>query len=194
MELPPSAFTEPPWSAPLDATRAIAAMPDEATIAGMFFLALLEGAERRQVQLAFPRARYLKFGFYPLREFARLLVEAAGQFYPDVSLRQGLRRIGKVGPAAFLSSTVGKVTLGAAEGVHAAVTAIAKTYSVNVRPSRCEVQSAAPRSLVLRLEVPHFLDSHHVGVFEGALDYAGAQGDVRIHRHGERSAHLRLSW
>jgi uncharacterized protein (TIGR02265 family) len=190
-----SAFVAPSWSAPLDAERAIAAMPAEATIAGMFFLALVDGAERRRVELAFPRSRYLPFGFYPVREFARLLVEAAPRFYPNASLRQGLRLIGKVGPTALLSSTLGKVTLGAAEGVHAAVTAVAKTYAVNVRPSRCQVTQAQPRSMVVVLDdVPHFLDCHHVGVFEGCLEYAGADGNVRILRRSDRSADLLLEW
>lgn len=170
-------------------------MPADATIAGMFFLALRDGAQRRQLQLAALRPRYLPFGFYPVREFARMLVEAAPRFHPNASLRQGLRLIGRVGPTALLSSMLGKVTLGAAEGVHAAVTAVAKTYCVNVRPSRCEVLSTTPRSLVIALrDVPHFLDCHHVGVFEGCLEYAGAQGAVRICSHGDRDADLLLEW
>ena len=195
MDLPLDAFDEPPWKAPLDAARTIAAIPPTAMIAGMFFLALIEGAERRQVELTFPRARYLKFGFYPVKEFAPLLVEAARKFHPQLPLREGVRRIGTVGPAALLQSTLGKVTLGATEGVLAAVTAIAKTYSIYVRPSRCHVTRPVPGAMVVSLDdVPHFLDSHHVGVFEGALQYAGAQGGVRIHRRGERSADLLLSW
>jgi uncharacterized protein (TIGR02265 family) len=195
MDVPLSAFVAPPWKAPLDAARTIAAMPADATIAGMFFLAVIDGAERRQVVLSVPRPRYLQFGFYPVREFAPLLVEAAQKFHPKLSLREGLRRIGKVGPAALLQSTVGKVTFGVAEGVLAAVTAIAKTYSIYVRPSRCQVTRALPGSMVVSLDdVPHFLDSHHVGVFEGALQFAGGVGEVRIHRRSERSADLLLSW
>jgi len=190
-----SAFVAPSWTAPLDAERAIAAMPEDATIAGMFFLALIDGAERRQIELGFPRPRYLPFGFYPVREFARQLVKAAPLFHPNATLRQSLRLIGKVGPRAFLSSTLGKVTLGATEGVHAAVTAIANTYAVNIRPSRCQVRESLPRSMLLSLDdVPHFLDCHHVGVFEGCLELAGAKGEVRIHPRGERAADLWLSW
>ncbi|HYP88026.1 MAG TPA: DUF2378 family protein [Polyangiaceae bacterium] len=195
MPAPLSAFVEPPWSAPLDAPRAIAAIPEQAQIRGMFFLALIEGAERRQITLAVPKRRYLQFGFYPVKEFATLLVEAATRFHPDVALRQGLRRIGKVGPAALLSSTLGKVTLGASEGVQAAVTAIVKTYAINVRPSSCDVTEAGPRALIVRMDnVPHFLDCHHVGVFEGALEYAGACGEVRIYSRGQRAADLLLRW
>ena len=194
--LPPeSAFVAPSWTAPLDAERAIAAMPEDATIAGMFFLALIDGAERRQLHLPFPRARYLPFGFYSVREFARQLVAAAPLFYPNASLRQALRLIGQVGPRAFLSSTLGKVTLGAAEGVHAAVTAVANTYAVNIRPSRCEVRQTLPRSMLVSLdEVPHFVDCHHVGVFEGCLEHARTKGEVRIHSRGTRSLDLLLVW
>ena len=188
-------FVEPPWEAPLDAAQVLAQVPAAASIAGMFFLALQEGAARRQVQLPFPKARYLPFSFYPVREFAPLLVQAAGLFHPTLPLRQGLRRIGRVGPAAFLSSTLGKVTLGAAEGVHAAVSAIDKTYAINTRPSRCEILEAGPRSMTLSLDdVVYFLDCHHVGVFEGTLQYAGVDGTVKIARRSDTAADLRLEW
>lgn len=191
----PSAFSVPPWDAPLEVERVLASVPEAASIAGMFFLALQEGASRRQVQLSFSKARYLPFGFYPVREFAPLLVEAARLFYPQVSLREGLRRIGTAGPVAFLSSTLGKVTLGASEGVHATVQAVAKTYGINSRPSRCEVKQAGPRSMILSLDdVVYFLDSHHVGVFEGTLQYAGVQGSVKIASRSETSADLLLEW
>jgi uncharacterized protein (TIGR02265 family) len=190
-----SDFSEPPWDAPLDVAAVRSSLPAGASIAGMFFLALVEGAQRRQVTLAFPRARYLQFGFYPVSEFVPLLVEAAQCFHPDKSLRQGLRRIGTVGPQAFLSSTLGRVTLGASDGVHAAVSAIAKTYAINIKPSSCEVLEARPLSMIVRLsDVPYFLDSHHVGVFEGTLQYAGVDGDVRIRSRGPTAAELLLEW
>jgi uncharacterized protein (TIGR02265 family) len=186
---------EPPWGEPLDVPSVLAGIPESASIAGMFFLALQEGAERRQVSLGFSKPRYLPFGFYPVREFAPLLVEAAGKFYPDRSLREGLRRIGTAGPVAFLSSTLGKVTLGASEGVHATVSAIAKTYGINTRPSRCEILHAGPRSMTLKLDdVVYFLDSHHVGVFEGTLQYAGVDGTIKIAARSETSADLLLEW
>lgn len=195
MSLPDSVFVEPAWNAPLDAERALAAIPESATIAGMFFLALADGAERRQVSLDLPRPRYLPFGFYPTREFAPLLLRAASAFYPQASLRQGLRRIGTAGPAAFLGSTLGRVTLGASEGVQATVSAIAKTYGINTRPSRCAVTEVAPRRIVVSLDdVHYFFDSHHVGVFEGTLEHAGVDGCVRLHRRSETSGDLLLEW
>lgn len=190
-----SGFIEPPWAAPLDVQAMLGRIPPGATIAGMFFLALVEGAQRRQVELPFPRERYLPFGFYPISEFAPLLLRAAEQFYPELPVRQGLRRIGTSGPVAFLNSTLGKVTLGASEGAHAMVAAIAKTYAINVKPSRCDITETSERSMIVSMEgVPYFLDSHHVGVFEGTLHYAGVEGTVLIRSHGPSSADLKLSW
>jgi uncharacterized protein (TIGR02265 family) len=192
---PAHTFIEPPWAEPLDVKRVLGQIPESASIAGMFFLALTVGAERRQVALAMPRPRYVPFSFYPVREFAPLLVAGAGLFHPHSSLREGLRRIGGVAPAAFLSSTLGRVTLGASEGVHATVSAIAKTYAINTRPSRCAIMKTEPRSMVVALDdVWYFLDSHHVGVFEGTLEHAGVQGRVRIHRRSETAADLLLEW
>jgi uncharacterized protein (TIGR02265 family) len=188
-------FASPPWNAPLDIASALSAISPESTIAGMFFLALVEGAKRRSVTLTGFRERYLPFGFYPVAEFAPLLLAAAESFYPDRSLRQGLRAIGKTGPSVFLESQLGKVTLGSAIGVHAAVEAIAKTYAINIRHSQCTVSQATAKTCVVHLrEVPHFLDSHHVGVFEGTLDYAGVKGNVLLAAHSPTSADLLLEW
>src|SRR3954449_2635498 len=92
-------FTEPPWRAALDVPRALSLISADSAIAGMFFLGLLEGAKRRGVSLPGARERYLPFGFYPVAEFAPLLVAAAAHFHPKQSLRHGLRAIGAVGPA-----------------------------------------------------------------------------------------------
>jgi len=161
----------------------------------MFFLGVLEGAKRRGVALPGTRDRYLPFGFYPVTEFAPLLVAAAGLFHPKLSLREGLRAIGGVGPAVLAKTVLGKVTLGSAIGVHAVIEAIAKTYSVNIRPSRCAVMHKAERACVVSVDnVQYFLDSHHVGVFEGTMTHAGVKGHVRIASKSEFSADLLLEW
>jgi len=188
-------FVPPPWEAPLDVERSLAEIPATATIAGMYYLAMIEGAKRRGVSLPMPRERYLRFSFYPVAEFARVLLQAAQLFYPDLSLRQGLRRLGEKAPRVFGTSTLGKVTMGSAEGVHATVSAVAKTYSINTPPSRCEVVSSQPSSMILSLHgVYHFLDSHHVGVFEGTLQHVGVRGSVSISATGRNSAEFLLEW
>ena len=188
-------YVDPPWESVLSVESCISEIPDDASIAGMFYLALLEGAKRRNIELPSLKQRYVAFSFYPVRDFARALVQAARLFYPDRSLRQALRALGTGGPKAFAASTLGKVTLGSACDVHAAVSAIANTYAVNIRSSRCAVLQQTPRTMSLSLHnVHHFLDSHHVGVFEGTLEHVGVRGRVRIASRSRSSADLLLEW
>jgi uncharacterized protein (TIGR02265 family) len=188
-------FVDPPWEAALDVERALASIPADAKISGMFFAALVAGARTRGLALPSARERYVHFTFYPVAELARLLVEASERFFPGRTLRHALRTLGKSAPDAFLASTLGKVTLGSTEGVHAAVAAMANAYELNLRPSRVSTLDTGPRWAIVRLDrVPYFLDSHHVGTFEGILRFAGVTGSVRLAGRGPMSADLLLTW
>jgi uncharacterized protein (TIGR02265 family) len=156
---------------------------------------LVQEALMRGYPLPSTRQRYLPYRFYPLTEHVRLLVETCTGRFPDLPLRQALRKLGRGAPRALLSSTLGKVVLGAAEGVHAIVRGMADAYPLNAKPSRVTVLDQGDRHVIVRLErVHYFLDSHHVGTFEGVLRYAEVQGTVKIHRHAPAFADLRLDW
>jgi hypothetical protein len=188
-------FVEPPWAAPLDVRAVISAIPDTATISGMFIAALAIEAKRVGVTLPSARDRYVPYRFYPLAEHAKVLVETCERIYSSLSVRQALRKLGRGAPKALVASTLGKVVLASAEGVHEVVDAMAKAYPLNARPSRVEVVERAAGRAVVRLEdVHYFLDSHHVGAFEGALRYAGVEGRVLIAMRGEAAADLLLEW
>jgi uncharacterized protein (TIGR02265 family) len=188
-------FVEPPWDAPLDAQEEIARVPEDATISGMFLAPLALEAGRQGVPLPSARDRYVPFKFYPLREHCRLLVEMCERLFGDRPLRQGLRKLGRGAPAALVASTLGKVVLGSAEGVDQVVSAMAKAYPLNARPSRVTVLETMPGRAVVRLEdVHYFLDSHHVGTFEGALKFAGVAGRVLIASQSRTCADLLLEW
>jgi uncharacterized protein (TIGR02265 family) len=188
-------FVEPPWQAPLDVETEIARIPEDATISGMFLGPLVIEAKRQNVTLPSARDRYLPFKFYPLREHCRLLVETCERLFNDRSLRQGLRKLGRGAPAALVASTLGRVVLGSAEGVDEVISAMAKAYPLNAHPSRVTVLESKPGRAVVRLEEVHyFLDSHHVGTFEGALKFAGVTGRVLIASKGPTRADLLLEW
>jgi len=88
-----------------------------------------------------------------------------------------------------------KVVLGSAEGVHEVVAAMAKAYPLNARPSRVTALEAAGGRAIVRLEdIHYFLDSHHVGAFEGVLKYAGVKGRVLIATRSQSAADLLLEW
>jgi uncharacterized protein (TIGR02265 family) len=188
-------FVEPPHTAPLDPQRELAAIPESARARGLLIAPMLVDAKRRGVTRPAPRERYVAFNLYPLREHARLLIDHAGDLYPDLTLRAALRKIGRAAPNAFLGSTIGKVTLAPAEGVHDIVSAFCKAYELSLEPGEAHVLEQGPKHVIVSLrEVYHFLDSHHVGAFEGALKYAGVRGKVSIAVHGQATADLLLEW
>jgi uncharacterized protein (TIGR02265 family) len=188
-------FVEPPWEAPLDIERVCASIPADATISGMFFVALLSGAKQRGLTLPSAAERYTSFKFYSVADLARLLAEAADRFFPGRPVRQALRSLGRAAPDAFLSSTLGKVTLGSTQGTHDAVAAMANAYELNMKSSRVTTVATGATWMTVRLDrVPYFLDSHHVGTFEGVLRHAGVKGTVQIASRSATSADFLLSW
>jgi uncharacterized protein (TIGR02265 family) len=188
-------FVEPPWDAPFDEQAELAAIPESCTISGMFLAPLAAEATRRGLALPSARERYVSFKFYPLVEHARLLLETCARIYPDRSRRQALRKLGRGAPQALVSSTLGRVVLGSVEGVSSVVAAMAKAYPLNARPSKVTVVESMPGRSVVRLEdIHYFLDSHHVGTFEGVLKFARVRGRVRIAMRSHCSADFLLEW
>lgn len=187
-------FHDPPWDAPLDAAREIESIPSSALIRGMFIIPVIQEAKRSGTSVS-KRDRYVPFQFYPLREHAQVMVEASAVVFPQLSLRQALRRFGRGAPHAFVSSTLGRVVLQPAQGVNEVVTALAKGYELNMKPGRVYVDQPRPRVLDVTLEqVYFFADSHHVGAFEGALHFAGTRGKIRVHRIDASITVLRIEW
>ena len=167
-------------------------MPATAQVRGLLIAPMVEDAKKRG---PLPRDRYVPFNLYPLREHARLLVDSCHALFPALPLREALRKLGRGAQGAFVASTLGKVTLGAAEGVHDVVAAFAKGYELNLQPGRARVVESGARYLVVSLDdVHYFIDSHHIGAFEGALGRAGVRGRVRIAPRGRVAADLLLDW
>jgi uncharacterized protein (TIGR02265 family) len=188
-------FVEPPWNAPFDEQAELSAIPESCSISGMFLAPLAAEAKRRGITLPSARDRYVLFKFYPLVEHARLLLETCERIYPDRSRRQALRKLGRGAPQALVASTLGRVVLGSVEGVASVVEAMARAYPLNARPSKVTVVESMPGRSIVRLEEVHyFLDSHHVGTFEGVLKYAGVRGRVRIVMHSRCAADFLLEW
>jgi len=188
-------FIEPNWEAPLDVQALLTAIPETATIAGMFLEPLAEAARRLGKPLPSARERYVPFRFYPLREHATLLVEMCNRHYADMPVRQAMRKLGRAAPDALAASTIGKVMLNSVSSVEDMIRALVKTYPLNLRPAKLEVIEFGRNSAVLRLEeVYYFLDSHHVGTFEGIMRFAGKQGTVRVNAYSATAADFLCEW
>lgn len=188
-------FIEAAWDTPLDIDAELATIPEYAQVRGTMIAPVQAMLKKRGWKKASSRERYLPFTLYPLREHAALLVEYCHCVFPQKPLRQALRKVGRAAPQAFGVSTLGRVTLGSAEGVQDIVSAFAKAYELSLDPGRAVVTEVRSRRMVVSLEdVYYFLDSHHVGSFEGILKQAGLSGSVLIARRGVASADLLLQW
>lgn len=195
MPISASSYEEPAWDAPLDVAAELRSIPDTATVAGMFLEPLAETARRRGFPLPSARDRYVPYRFYPQREHAYLLIETCVRLYPELSIRRALRKLGRGAPKALISSTIGKVVLGSAVGVHDMLRGMVKAYPLHVRPSRADLLDLTRDRAVVRLEDVHFfLDSHHVGAFEGLLHFANTRGSVRICSYSPSSADFLCTW
>jgi uncharacterized protein (TIGR02265 family) len=188
-------FVEPNWTAPLDVVKALEAIPETATITGMFIEPTARAARAGGKSLPAQRERYLPFRYYPLREHVQLLLEACAATFPGRPLRTALRKLGRAGPNAFLASTLGRVSVGSGHGTHDYIERLAKSYSISLSGARGSMLTIDDHNAVVQLQNVHFfLACHHVGVFEGVMRYAGVQGEVKIKSHSPHSADLWCSW
>jgi uncharacterized protein (TIGR02265 family) len=188
-------FREPPWESPLDLAAELRRVPEALTQKGMFIIPMIAEAKRRGITLNAARDRYVPFHDYPLREHVKLLAESAQAFYPDQPLRMGLRRLGRGAYRAFMESTVGKVVWSTVNGPHDALEGILKGYEIGVPGCSARVVEKRASGAVIRLErVPYFLDSHHVGCFEGAMKAIGIAGRIRIRLDTMSSGDFLCEW
>jgi serine/threonine-protein kinase len=188
-------FRDPPWDAPLDVEACIARIPPGATMKGLFTSDLVAETLRRGHPLSVSRPRYLPFADYPLVEHARILVESAHAFFPDMSMRQALRRLGRRAHYSFLRSLVGKVLWARVDGVLDGLDVATRAYTLSSPTSQACLEETGPGRARVRLDgVHHFLDCHHIGVFEGVLRACGAEGTVCVREDRPGSGELLLEW
>lgn len=193
--MPSSAWDDPPWAHPLDPAARLRAIPADATITGIFLSGVRDLARSSDVTLEAARPSYVAFKHYPLREHAELMVECAAKVFPALPLRQSLRKMGRGGAGVLIASHVGRVVFGSVEGPLELVRAMARSYGLHVKPGQAEAEPDGERRIVVRMrDIHYFLDSHHVGVFEGVLRHARVQATIQLRARSPADADFLLSW
>lgn len=174
-------FHSPDWNEPIDVPARIRATPPEATVKGMFIEAPIAVAQRRSGQRP-GRREYIPFKDYPVAEHNQVLVACAMAGYPDVPLREGLRRLGRDALRTFLESLAGRVVFAAAgRNFDAALGLVAKSYGITGPVGSAAVTARTPDAAVVQLRrCYNFPDCYHVGVFEAAMDHFREKGEVLI--------------
>lgn len=172
-------FTQPDWTAPLDVAERLRAVPPEATVKGMFFDGPIAEAFRRSGDRP-GKPSYVAFKDYPLTEHIQVLVACAMAGYPDVPVREGLRRLGRDAFRTFLESLAGKVLFSVAgRNFDAALGLVARSYGIAGPVGTATVIQRTPDAAVIRMkDIFNMPDCYHVGVFEAAMEYFRMDGEV----------------
>ncbi|HEY2515138.1 MAG TPA: DUF2378 family protein [Polyangiaceae bacterium] len=190
----------PPWDAPLDPEAFLRSIPAGALIKGMFPGALAAEARRRGIPLPTAADKYLPFYEYPLRDHMRLVVDAARGFWPELHVRQGLRKVGRAAVTAFTQTTFGKAVLGGfnqPETMARALSSMVRAFGTSLsKPTpHLEVVQTADTTCVLRFrDAWLLLDCHQVGIIEGYCHACGVRPDVKVAVISPSSADFLVSW
>lgn len=191
--LPPLAdFDEPNARTPLAAKELIARTPKSAHARGVFFNFVIDDLARAGHE----EPRRIAFKMYPVSELMELSVRAAAIVHPHVSIREGLRRLGRLSYSSLVSTTAGSVLFSVA-GIdfRIALTLASKAYALSVNHGSCEVTEMHKRWARVALRgMYNFPDASQVGVFEGAMEAYRVKGRVLVRSIDDTSADLLLEW
>lgn len=167
--------------------------PEDGTVRGLYFTELLRLVPRLRAQ---QRRRYVPFSKYPLREYMRLLIDAARAAHPEKEPGRALCALGLTTYATFASSMAGSSLLSSVAMDQDRLLELAPlAYPLTIEPGVVEVVSRTQRTAVVKLrDVWTFPESYQVGVWLGAMEILGVDGSVEVIRHGWCSVDFYVRW
>jgi uncharacterized protein (TIGR02265 family) len=123
------------------------------------------------------------------------MMDCSTVLFPNLHIRQGLRKLGRAAPQALLNSTLGRVVLSTVSDPVSALEAFSTSYGLHLKPGHAEVIEAGPAwALVALRDVHYLLDSNQVGSLEGILKLVGVRGHVTIRRIRAGCADFLVTW
>ena len=141
------------------------------------------------------RGKYLAFRDYPVPEFLEVAAESASLAYPEVSPREGVRRLGQLQYPAFLESHIGRVVMSFGVEFERALPIVSKAYHLAGAGASGGLLELSERQAVIALrDVWDFPDVHEVGVFEGVLQAFKKSGRVLVRVLSMCDVDLMLQW
>lgn len=186
-------FQPPDWSAPLDVDERVRLVPPTAMVKGMFLERPIAEAQRRCGRRPVP-GEYVPFRDYPITEHIRVLAACAAAAWPDVPLREGIRRLGRDAFRTFLESLAGRVVFAAAgRNFDAGLGLTTRAYGLTGPVGTARVVERTPGAAVVELRGIHSLaDCYHVGVFEAGMEHFHEPGEVLIRVHSACDVDFKL--
>jgi uncharacterized protein (TIGR02265 family) len=184
------------WSRPLDVAGQRAALPPDGWVRGIFADALVNQM-RVQRRDPGPYDSFNVLAKYPLIDYIDMIQYVAEVVYPGLSLRQGIRELGRCIYPAFFESMVGKaIFVVAGRSFRRAVELAPKVYNgVGMVPGSARVTTLREGYAYAELRgVWGFTEAYHVGIWEGALETFGGVGSVRARVLGPSDVDLEVVW
>jgi uncharacterized protein (TIGR02265 family) len=192
----------PRFSLPIDLEGHVAALPEGATVKGMFLRDLIALAEEKApgadvfALAGVPKKRILPFFDYPYEWLLRLLVATSKIAFPDVPTGEGVRRLGHRAYEALVSEQLGRVLFAVLGNDFARVVgAGVKGWRLSVSFGKVDLESLGEGHALYRFrDFPAFLETYQVGVIEGAMHVAGVRGEVWCKLESMSDGVLELFW
>lgn len=140
--------------------------------------------------------RIQAFKEYPLQGYMELLLDSAVSLYPELTVHDGLRKLGGLAIPTFAKSIAGSVIMATVgRNWDIALTCVSRGYEVSLRPGKCIVtENANGRAIVQLRNVWNFSDSYQVGVMEGLMEWCKLEGRVTAMRTTMCDADLTIEW
>lgn len=176
-----TAFGLPDWSAPLLLEDRLKNVPATSHAKGVFFRAAVNEALRLGGK-APGRGDYNLLADYPTTELIQVLAESASIAYPNLSVREGLRRIGReMFPRARDTAAGTFLFAFAAKNIRTAFRLTGRAYKLFATgPTVTVVEDTGDRFVIELRVVWTFPEAFHVGIFEGGLIAFAQAGEVRV--------------
>jgi len=169
--------------------------PSTHTVRGMYVSGLVQAISSMGFA---PKSneRIQAFKEYPLRDYMEALLDSAISLYPNLSVHEGLRKLGGLAIPTFAKSIAGGVIMATVgRSWDLALTCVSRGYEVSLRPGKCVVaENAKGRAIVQLRNVWNFSDSYQVGVMEGLMHWCKLEGTVTAARTNLCDADLTIEW
>lgn len=185
----------PDWYAPLDVEERIDACPADAAVRGMFYQEVLD-ALKKGGKPAPIEGSFIGFKLYPTKDYMRLAYDGARALYPEEPPRRALYLLGLQTYPNFASTMVGKAVFAIAGRSFRRVVEVApRAYDASIKPGGVDVLELRDGYARVGLRGAWgFPDCLQLGIWAGAMQVCGVEGDIRYRLTSFCDAELEIPW
>ncbi len=190
-----------PLTASLDIEPWLAAVPEGATIKGIFPSRTAQQLGEKEFErlasrmLRAPRlGKYMPFNDYPLRDALRLGVAAAARAHPRLPLREAFRRHERGNITTFAASVAGGVMLSLVGNVEAALLKVPAALELMSHFGSAQARAVGGGVQLEFRGKPSWVDTSGIGSLEGVVQHFGATPTIELTMLSIHDADCLVTW